>query len=75
MKRDCFGICLNSSVLHDHLRTTFTHVRAYRSAEPISDDLKVQYTFSQITGQDLLSAMKTTPSLIWRAEYHCPNLH
>ncbi len=75
MKRDCFGICLNSSMLNEHLQTTFTHVRAYRHEAPRSEDLMVQYTFSQISGQELLSAMKTTPSLIWRAEYHCPDLH
>lgn len=70
MKRDVFGICLSKGMLSNNLSSTFTHVRAYQKSEG-SEDVTVMHAFPQMSGQELLTNMKTTKRLLWRAEFIC----
>jgi hypothetical protein len=72
MERDCFGICLDKALLHQHKSTTFTHVRAYEKSAVLSEErFIVSYAHPQMTGQDVLKVMTNTGNLIWRAGYYC----
>ncbi|MFM2590083.1 hypothetical protein [Vibrio sp. TBV020] len=70
MKRDVFGICLSKSMLSNNLSSTFTHVRAYQKQDE-SEEVMVLHAFPQMSGQDLLTSMKSSKKLLWRAEYVC----
>jgi hypothetical protein len=70
MKRDIFGICLSKSMLSNNLSSTFTHVRAYQKSDQ-SEDVTVMHAFPQMSGQELLTNMKQTKRLLWRAEFVC----
>ncbi|MCG9576753.1 hypothetical protein L1D14_10930 [Vibrio tubiashii] len=70
MKRDVFGICLSKGMLSNNLSSTFTHVRAYQRSEE-SEDVTVLHAFPQMSGQELLTNMKETKRLLWRAEFIC----
>ncbi len=74
MERDCFGICLNKALLHQHKCSTFTHVRAYeKTTLPSEDRFIVSYAHPQMTGKDVLEVMANASNLIWRAGYFCPS--
>ncbi|MCK6261661.1 hypothetical protein KP803_00070 [Vibrio sp. ZSDE26] len=70
MKKDVFGICLSKSMLSNNLNTTFTHVRAYQSLEKNSD-VKVMQAYPQLSGKEVLSTMRDSNELLWRAEFSC----
>lgn len=70
MKRDVYGICLSKSLLSNNLASTFTHVRAYQRSDD-GQDAKVMHAFPQLSGEELLNNMKSTKSLLWRAEFLC----
>ena len=70
MKRDVFGICLSKGMLSNNLSSTFTHVRAYQRSEE-SEEVTVLHAFPQMSGQELLTNMKETKRLLWRAEFIC----
>ncbi|MCW8344676.1 cation transporter [Vibrio sp. ZSDZ65] len=77
MKRDCFGICLNRAVLSKNRTSTFTHVRAYQKQnspqEDVENDLLVSFACPQMSGNEVLQAMKQAKNLVWRAGYFCPS--
>ncbi|KOO13457.1 cation transporter [Vibrio xuii] len=73
MKRDVFGICLSKSMLSNNLSSTFTHVRAYQK-QAESEEVTVLHAFPQMSGQELLTSMKSSQTLLWRAEYICCDL-
>ncbi|MDR9827708.1 hypothetical protein RCJ22_19080 [Vibrio sp. FNV 38] len=70
MNKDCLGICLSQGELKKHLRTTFTHVRAYSSNRDI-ESLDVILAYPQMSGQQVLDSMQGSSRLIWRAEFSC----
>ncbi|MDN3609890.1 hypothetical protein ACODM8_01245 [Vibrio ostreicida] len=70
MQKDIFGICLSQSMLAKNLSSTFTHVRAYEQS-PQNDHVQVLHTYSQLSGRELLSTIKKSKRLLWRAEYVC----
>ena len=72
MKRDMFGICLSKSMLSHNLSSTFTHVRAYKKSK-YSDGVKVMCSYPQLSGEELLTTIKSSRSLLWRAEFICPS--
>ncbi|MCL9774896.1 Rossmann-fold NAD(P)-binding domain-containing protein [Vibrio methylphosphonaticus] len=77
MKRDCFGICLDRAVLSKNRASTFTHVRAYQKLnaqhEDVENDLLVSFSSPQMSGKEVLQAMKQAKNLVWRAGYFCPS--
>ncbi|OIQ26429.1 hypothetical protein [uncultured Vibrio sp.] len=70
MKKDVFGICLSKSMLSKNLNTTFTHVRAYQALESNSD-VQVMQAYPQLSGKEVLSSMRGSNELLWRAEFSC----
>ncbi|GAD79984.1 hypothetical protein [Vibrio ezurae] len=70
MNKDAFGICINSAMLKQNERTTFTHVRAYQTDDS-GLDLRVLLAIPQITGKELLNTMQHSRNLVWRATYQC----
>ncbi|KGY12264.1 cation transporter [Vibrio tubiashii] len=73
MKRDVFGICLSRGMLTNNLSSTFTHVRAYQRSEE-NEDVTVMHAFPQMSGQELLTNMKGSTRLLWRAEFVCSDM-
>ncbi|MEF1282530.1 MULTISPECIES: hypothetical protein [unclassified Vibrio] len=72
MKRDIFGICLSRSMLSNNLASTFTHVRAYQKSDQ-GEDVTVMHAYPQMSGQELLTNLKQSERLLWRAEFVCSN--
>ncbi|MEZ8823719.1 hypothetical protein AB4259_10325 [Vibrio amylolyticus] len=70
MKKDVFGICLSKSMLSKNLNTTFTHVRAYEALDTNSE-IKVAQAYPQLSGKEVLSSMRDSKELLWRAEFSC----
>lgn len=73
MKKDALGICLSRDMLNEHLLSTFTHVRAYEIETENTDHLRVRLAFPQMSGKDVLTTMRGTETLIWRADFLCPH--
>ncbi|WP_284193249.1 hypothetical protein [Vibrio zhanjiangensis] len=72
MKRDMFGICVSKSMLSHNLSSTFTHVRAYEKSKH-NDKIKVMCSYPQLSGQELLTTIRSSRNLLWRAEFICPS--
>jgi hypothetical protein len=75
MVRDELGICLSHELLAQNMEATFTHIRAYASAElchdNVDDDAHVLLAFPQMQGKEVLHSMVGNRRLLWRADFCC----